>query len=271
MAYQVKTQTYSGPFDLLLKLVTKQKVDIGALSIAEIADQYLAEVERMQEMDLDAASDFVLIAATLLDIKANSLIPQTPLFEEDDLDEQDSEFAHLDPDQARELLIERLITYKQFKNAAASLGAREDAESKTFARTAGPGEEFADAVPDYLEGITLRGLCVICADIMSKREQFLLEAEHIAPKRMPVALSVAAIDRQTIQTPHTSFYKLLEDDPSVDQIVVTFLALLELSKLGSLELSQEEIFGDIEVNRLDSAKPYEIDENTAKEWGEDPC
>ena len=76
MSYRVSTQGYSGPFDLLLQLVSRQKVDIGSISIAEVAEQYLAEVERLEALDLDVASDFLLVAATLLDIKAASLVPE---------------------------------------------------------------------------------------------------------------------------------------------------------------------------------------------------
>ena len=96
MSYRVSTQVYSGPFDLLLQLVTRQKVDIGAISISEVAEQYLAEVERIEALDLDVASDFLLVAATLLDIKAASLVPQeapnkTVDDDEDDDAEEDSD------------------------------------------------------------------------------------------------------------------------------------------------------------------------------------
>ena len=90
MSYRIQTQAYSGPFDLLLQLVSRQRVDIGAISISEVADQYLAEVERMGELDLDVASDFVLVASTLLDIKAASLVPDdTPVHKAEE-DEDDA-------------------------------------------------------------------------------------------------------------------------------------------------------------------------------------
>ena len=90
MSYKVRTQAYSGPFDLLLQLVNRQKVTIGSISISEVANQYLAEVERMQDLDLDVASDFVLVASTLLDIKAASLVPSEPVRRHDeDFDESD--------------------------------------------------------------------------------------------------------------------------------------------------------------------------------------
>ena len=127
MSYRVSTQVYSGPFDLLLQLVTRQKVDIGAISISEVAEQYLAEAERIEALDLDVASDFLLVAATLLDIKAASLVPQEAPRKADDDDELDDdleELSALDGDALREVLIQRLIAYKQFKSAAAALGAR---------------------------------------------------------------------------------------------------------------------------------------------------
>ena len=113
MSYRVSTQAYSGPFDLLLQLVSRQKVDIGSISISEVAEQYLAEVERMQALDLDVASDFLLVAATLLDIKG-FLVPDEPIKASLDEDE-DEELADLDGDALREVLIARLIAYKQFK------------------------------------------------------------------------------------------------------------------------------------------------------------
>ncbi len=188
MSYKVRTQAYTGPFDLLLQLVSRQKVAIGSISIAEVADQYLAEVEAMGELDLDVASDFVLVASTLLDMKAASLVPdhatKRGAVEEE---EEDDDLADLSPDEAREVLIARLIAYKQFRNAAAALGSRMEAESHMEPRCAGPDPEFLNLMPDYLEGITLRSLAVICADLDSRRESFLLEAEHVAPKRLPIA------------------------------------------------------------------------------------
>jgi condensin subunit ScpA len=139
MSYRVSTQVYSGPFDLLLQLVTRQKVDIGAISISEVAEQYLAEVERIEALDLDVASDFLLVAATLLDIKAASLVPQeAPRNTDEDDDEDLEELSALDGDALREVLIQRLIAYKQFKGAAAVLGARMQAESRMHPRVAGP-------------------------------------------------------------------------------------------------------------------------------------
>lgn len=259
MSYRVSTQVYSGPFDLLLQLVTRQKVDIGAISISEVAEQYLAEVERIEALDLDVASDFLLVAATLLDIKAASLVPQeapNKTVDDDEDDEDLEELSALDGDALREVLIQRLIAYKQFKGAAAALGARMQAESRMHPRVAGPDPEFLGLMPDYLAGITLRGLAVICADLDGKRQTFLLEAEHVAPHRVPLDLTVASVDRFTMAHQTCTFRELLDGDATTEQLVVTFLAMLELAKRGSLTLSQDKIFGIIQINRVEGAEAY---------------
>lgn len=257
MSYRVTTQAYSGPFDLLLQLVTRQKVDIGAISIAEVAEQYLEEVHRLEALDLDVASDFLLVAATLLDIKAAALVPaeEQPTTAPDD-DDLYADLADLDGDTMREVLIQRLIAYKQFKGAAAALGARMEAERRMHPRVAGPDPEFLQLMPDYLAGITLRGLAVICADLDGRRETFLLEAEHVAPKRVPLELTVASVDRITTSRGHMTFRDLVDEGSDVPQIVVTFLAVLELAKRGSITLKQDELFGTIEIDRVEGAQEY---------------
>ena len=268
MSYRVSTQVYSGPFDLLLQLVSRQKVDIGSISITEVTNQYLAEVDRLEALDLDVASDFLLVAATLLDIKAASLVPDdsdsAPVLDEEVM----GEYANLDGDALREVLIARLIAYKQFKSAAAALGARMEAESRMHPRVAGPDPEFLNLMPDYLSGITLRGLAVICADLDGRRETFLLEAEHVAPHRIPLELTVASVDRVTISKEHTTFQELLDGDATPEQLVATFLAVLELAKRGSVTLKQDELFGTIEIDRVEGAPAYNPGDALTIEEGE---
>ena len=269
MSYKVNTATYSGPFDLLLQLVSRQKVAIGSISISEVADQYLAEVDAMEELDLDVASDFVLVASTLLDMKAHALVPQdVSLKSSYDEDEYDDELDGLSPDEAREVLIARLIAYKQFRNAGAALGSRMDAESYMFPRSVGPDPDFLNLMPDYLEGITLRSLAVICADIDSKRETFLLEAEHVAPKRLPVALTVASVDRFTRSKGKVTFSELLDGQDTPEIVVANFLAVLELFKRGLVRVQQDVIFGEIEIEHIEGADSYQLDESVLLELEE---
>ena len=269
MSYKVNTATYSGPFDLLLQLVSRQKVAIGSISISEVADQYLAEVDAMEELDLDVSSDFVLVASTLLDMKAHALVPQdVSLKSSYDEDEYDDELDGLSPDEAREVLIARLIAYKQFRNAGAALGSRMEAESYMFPRSVGPDPDFLNLMPDYLEGITLRSLAVICADIDSKRETFLLEAEHVAPKRLPVALTVASVDRLTRSKGKVTFSELLDGQDTPEIVVANFLAVLELFKRGLVRVQQDVIFGEIEIEHIEGADSYQLDESVLLELEE---
>ena len=269
MSYKVNTATYSGPFDLLLQLVSRQKVAIGSISISEVADQYLAEVDAMEELDLDVASDFVLVASTLLDMKAHALVPQdVSLKSSYDEDEFDDELDGLSPDEAREVLIARLIAYKQFRNAGAALGSRMEAESYMFPRSVGPDPDFLNLMPDYLEGITLRSLAVICADIDSKRETFLLEAEHVAPKRLPVALTVASVDRLTRSKGKVTFSELLDGQDTPEIVVANFLAVLELFKRGLVRVQQDVVFGEIEIEHIEGADSYQLDESVLLELEE---
>jgi segregation and condensation protein A len=240
VAYQVDTEVFQGPFDLLLSLVSRQKVDVADVPIARIADAYLQEVERMAELDLDVASDFLLLAATLLQIKAASLLPreELPLSEE---------FDELSPEEARDLLVARLLAYKQYKNVAAELSARAAAVERMRPRNAALEERFLTLMPDYLEGLTLRTLAVTCAELMSRREVFLLEAEHVAARPISLELHVDRVSETVSGLGRTRFSELVAFDATPQEVVVTFLAILELYKRGRVDLIQDRIFGDIEV------------------------
>lgn len=253
MSYRVSTAGFEGPFDLLLQLVTRQKVDIGAVSVAAIADQYLAEVARMGDLDLEVASDFVLVASTLLDLKAASLVPDEPVGRGG---EGDEEFENLSPEEVRDVLVARLVAYRQFKNAAAALAARGEAEGRMHPRTVGPDPEFLNLMPDYLEGVELSALSSVCARFVGRRETLLLESEHIAPRRMPLETRVEQVDGQVRAARHITFEELVADDPSVPNRVVSLLALLELSKRNSIALRQSEVFGTIEIDAVEGARAF---------------
>lgn len=267
MSYRVQIDAYQGPFDLLLQLVSRQKVDIGAISVSQIADQYLQEVERMKELDLDVASDFLVVAATLLQIKAASLVPKEQRV---DIDLDDEEFADLTPEETRDILVARLVNYKKFKNAAAALGARMEAESRMHPRQAGIEEQFIGLMPDYLEGVTLHGLAVICADIAARRETFLLEAEHIAAVPISMERHVEGIYRTMRNRKSRTFAELVGEEPTAEIVVVTFLAVLELYKRGAISITQDETFGEMSFEMEPDAP--EITDFSVPDWGmpEDP-
>ena len=244
MAYKVKTDIFEGPFDLLLHLVGRQKLDIRDIPVAEIADEFCAHIEAMKDLDLDVASDFLLVAATLLEIKSAALFPS-----ETELDLDD--YEDLSPEEARALLVERLLAYKQFKNVAGELAQRLEAEGRMHARAAGLEEPFLTLMPDYLEGMTLRGLAVMCSGLDHKREVFLLQAEHVASMPIPLELHMESVRRSVHNGGKMRFSELIEAGASSEIIVVTFLAILELYKRGLVDVSQDALFGDIVVSELE--------------------
>ena len=243
-AYKVKTDIFEGPFDLLLHLVGRQKLDIRDIPVAEIADEFCAHIEAMKDLDLDVASDFLLVAATLLEIKSAALFPSE---EDAELDE----YEDLSPEEARALLVERLLAYKQFKNAAGELAMRLEGEGRMHARAAGLEEPFLALMPDYLEGITLRGLAVMCSGLDHKREVFLLQAEHVASMPIPLELHMESVRRSVHNQKSMRFSELIAAGASSEIIVVTFLAILELYKRGVVDVSQDALFGDIVVSELE--------------------
>ena len=248
MAYRVRIESFEGPFDLLLYLVSRQKVDVGSISVSEIADQYLAEISRMESLDLDVASDFLLTAATLLKIKAESLLPEARA-------EIDEDIAELAPSQARDMLVDKLVAYKTYKNAAASLAAKARAESRMHARMAGPTEEFRGLMPDYLAGVSLESLSRRAAAALARREAALLESEHIAAKPVPVESYVRSIHGRLVEDGRVRFSELVGEGASPEVVVVTFLAILELHKRGYARVRQEHTFGDIDVAYIEGSGP----------------
>jgi len=242
--YTVKTDIFEGPFDLLLHLVSRQKLDVSAISVADVADQYLSYIDRMDDLDLDIASDFLLVAATLLEIKASSLLPKEEQYFGDELDD-------LSPDEARDILVARLLAYKQFKNAAGEIAARMESEDRMHPRQAGLEHEFLTLMPDYLEGVTLRGLAVVVADLMHRRQVFLLEAEHVASMPISLELHAESVHRQLVRQGTVRFSELVAANATPEVVVVTFLAILELYKRGLADITQDHLFGEIVVTHID--------------------
>lgn len=254
MSYRVRIESFEGPFDLLLYLVSRQKVSIGSISLSEITDQYLAEVQRMRNVDLDVASDFLLVASTLLEIKAASLIPQE---KSEDIPE---EYEEMSAGEMRDALVDHLLEYKKFKNAAAALQGRFESESRVHTRPFGPDRSYLTKVPDYLEGVEITRLGELCAGCIARRDVFLLESEHIAAKVIPVEDQVRAVFDRVCAEGCARFSDFVSKDDSPHLVVVTFLALLELFKRNMVSLKQDDLFGDISITYVEGADAQILDD-----------
>ena len=245
MSYRVKIESFEGPFELLLALVAQQKVKIGSISVSEVADQYIEHIHSMEELDMDVASEFLEVASTLLAMKAKALLPA------DKSDDDELELGELTLEQAADLLAARIIAYYQYKRVAAMLGSRMRNESMMYPRVAGLEPQFLGLLPDYLEGVTLEGLGLVCATMMARRETFLMDAEHIAAKPIAVETYVDSITSRLSRKRNMTFRELIADAEDNAHIVVSFLAILEMYKRGMIDLQQENPGDEIQVSYVD--------------------
>ena len=238
MAIDVATPVYEGPFDLLLQLILKEQVDIHAVDLSRIVDAYLAEIERLQSLDLDVATEFLLIAATLVELKTRRLLPGTA---DVDLDEELALWEE------RDLLLARLLECKTFKDVASVFSRLADDADRCFPRAVGPDERFAALVPDLLEGTSVARLRNAALRALSPRPAPTVDLFHVNPIRLTVADAVAELVDELPRAGRITFRRLTADLVDRIEVIVRFLALLELFKQGLLELDQAERFGDIEV------------------------
>lgn len=256
MSYRVRIESFEGPFDLLLHLVSRQKVSISSISLSQIADQYLEEVQRMRNVDLDVASDFLLVASTLLEIKAASLIPR-----DEDRSDEGRDVEEMSAEDMRRMLVDQLLEYKKFKNASAALARRYEAEERVHARPFGPDKEFLSFMPDYLKGVELGRLGELCASCIARRDVFLLESEHIAARVIPVETQVRTVYDMLKERKHAALSDFVDEGSSPQLVVVTFLAILELFKRNMVTLSQEELFGDIALSFVEGSDSQLLDDS----------
>jgi segregation and condensation protein A len=255
MGYEVRTTGYEGPFDLLLHLILRQEVDLWEVSLAAIVDEYLAELERLDTLDLEIATEFVLIAATLIELKTRRLLP-TP--EDLELDEELLRFEE------RDLLLARLLECKTFKDAAAAITALMRVEDRSVARRAGPEEPFRSMVPDPLERVRVVSLRDAARRALEAPPEPRVEADHIAPIRVSVAEAIATVLDRLPENRLVSFRDLTLDSADRLEVIVRFLAVLELYKQGVVDLEQVATFADLSVRRLTTGEA--LDALSIADW-----
>jgi segregation and condensation protein A len=238
MTIDVSTPVYEGPFDLLLQLILQDKVDIYEVSLSTVVDRYLAEIERIEALDLDVATEFLLIAATLVELKTRRLLPGSG-----DVD-LDDELALWEE---RDLLLARLIECKTFKDVAQVFSKLADDADLSFPRLVGADERFAGLMPDLLQGTSVRRLQSAAIRALTPRPEPIVDLFHVNPIRFTVAEAVAELIDELPRAGRISFRRLTADLGERLEVIVRFLAILELFKQGFVDLDQTERFGDIEV------------------------
>jgi segregation and condensation protein A len=238
MAFEVATPVYDGPFDLLLHLILKEEVDIHEVSLTRIVEAYLEEIQRMQMLDLDVATEFLLIASTLVELKTRRLLPGK---QDMDLDEELALWSE------RDLLLARLLDCKTFKDVASVFTQLAEQASLSYPRRSGPDERFADLMPDMLEGVTAVRLQRAFLRATQPKPPTAIDWYHVAPIRASVADALMEMLETLPKLGKVTFKQITEAIHDRIEVVVRFLAILELFKQGRISLEQTDRFGDIEV------------------------
>src|SRR4051812_20452787 len=239
--YEVTTPVFEGPFDLLLHLITREQVDIYEISLSAIVDAYIQEIERMQPLDLDRATEFLLIAAILVELKAKRLLPGS-----DDVD-LDEELALWEE---RDLLLARLLECKTFKDAASELWKLAARAERSQPRRAGMEDGFLGVMPDLLAGVTPDDLRAAYLKAVTPKPAPRVDLDHVAPIRVSVADAVAELVDELPRAGRITFRRLTGELVERLEVIVRFLGVLELYKQGLVDLEQAGNFAELHIQWL---------------------
>ncbi len=237
--FVVQTEHFEGPFDLLLHLILKDDVDLYEVRLCEIVDAYLAEVARLEQCDLELSTEFLLIAATLVELKCRRLLPTDDGF---DLDEE------LGLWEERDMLLARLLECKTFKDAASVLANLRDQAAKALPRRGGLEEQFLALAPDPLAGMTADKLRRAFLRIASEKPKPEVSLAHVSVAKASVTDAIEDLVERLPSSGPVTFRSLTEGIAERIEVVVRFLAVLELFKQGLVELDQLTSFGDLTVS-----------------------
>jgi segregation and condensation protein A len=254
--YKVQFEVFEGPLDLLLYLVKKEEVDIYQVNLTKIATQFIEYIELMRQLDLEVAGEFIVMASTLMYIKSRELLPVDQQVEaEGDEEQQDPRWE----------LIRQLVEYKKFKDAATQLQAREAEQENVFPRL--PGRlELESATPPPRPEVSLFDLIHAVNNVL-KRFQHRDEPREIFEDKWTVSEKIEQLMRGMSERQQLKFSELFAGVTSRSEVVVTFLALLELIRLKQIVAIQSEAFGEIEICR--AAQPL-IPQDAAQEIATPP-
>jgi segregation and condensation protein A len=247
--FAVRLDNFEGPFDLLLSLISKHKLDITEVALSQVTDEFIAFIKQAgKEWDLEQTSSFLLVAATLLDLKAARLLPQGDVEDEEDL-------ALLE---ARDLLFARLMQYKAFKLVASVLEDRISGEARRFPRAVGLEERFATLLPEVLIGLGLDEFAALAAKAMEPKPVQELSLAHIHAPTVSVREQAGVVVDRLRRQGTMTFRALSGDSPDTLTTVARFLALLELFREGAVSFDQVTPLGELTV-RWTGAVDGEVD------------
>ncbi|HRD36816.1 MAG TPA: ScpA family protein [Candidatus Nanopelagicaceae bacterium] len=266
--FSVHLENFDGPFDLLLQLISRHRMDITDVAIATVTDEFISYIRELEKTEagwkLDHASEFVVVAATLLDLKAARLLPSGQIDDEEDL-------ALLE---ARDLLFARLLQYRAFKEIASILSERIIEQEKTFARSVSLDPVFAALLPEVLIGVTPERFAAIANRVLTPKTAPTLSVEHLHLPLVSVAAEALGVVSALRRHKTMSFRALVSDAANTLVVVARFLALLELFKEGSVRFEQVVALGELQITWVGSVEGEirvsdEFDRPALVESGED--
>ncbi len=239
MSYHVRTSVFEGPLDLLLQLITRHQVDVTTVSLADLVSEYLAHLDEMRTLDLEVTSEFLLIAATLIQLKIRQLLPNDSELE---LDEE------LELMEERDRLLSRLLMCVTFKDVAAVLSARLESSNRYVPRSGGIDQKIVTAPPDVelgVDGEYLRFLAsrVFAAQVAEP------DLDHLELDLPSVQAAIDELRVRVAELAETTFEDLVSHCTRRMEVAAYFLALLEMARWGLVELAQDDWLADIEVRK----------------------
>jgi segregation and condensation protein A len=236
--FEVHLEVFEGPFDLLLGLISKHKLDITEVALARVTDEFISYIRsRGPDWNLAEASEFLVVAATLLDLKAARLLPAAEVEDDDDL-------ALLE---ARDLLFARLLQYRAFKEVAARLSERMAAEARRFPRAVPVEARFAALLPELVLGLTPEQLAEIAAQALTPKPPARVRLDHLHAPAVSVQEQASLIVGRLRRVRSASFRALVSDAENTGVVVARFLAVLELFREGAVAFDQVAAFGDLTI------------------------
>ncbi|MGW4563201.1 segregation/condensation protein A [Streptomyces sp. NPDC004561] len=236
--FKVRLANFEGPFDLLLQLISKHKLDVTEVALSKVTDEFMAHIRAMgPDWDLDQTTEFLVVAATLLDLKAARLLPAAEVEDEADL-------ALLE---ARDLLFARLLQYRAYKRIADIFNARVDEEARRYPRTVGLEPEHAELLPEVVISIGPEGFARLAVKAMQPKPKPQVYVDHIHAPLVSVQEQAGIVVARLRELGEASFRALVEDADDTLTVVARFLALLELYREKAVALEQEAALGELLV------------------------
>ena len=259
-SFAVRLENFEGPFDLLLSLISRHQMDVTEVALSRVTDDFIAHIRALgSSWDLGQATEFLVVAATLLDLKAAKLLPAAEVDDEEDL-------ALLE---ARDLLFARLLQYRAYKEIAAHFGVLERTQARRFPRAAPLEPRFADLMPELLLAVSPERFARIAAAALAPKPPLVVSVDHVHAPRVSIREHASILRERLARSGRATFRGLTHDCQHTLEYVARFLALLELYREGTVAFDQVAPLGELHVRwtgTADSAEPPEA-QDVDEEYG----